>query len=174
MKEFITIHGAREHNLKNISLQIPRNRLVVLTGPSGSGKSTLALDTLQRECQRQYMESMGMTSDSVSKPKVDSITGLSPSISINQHVTNRNPRSTVGTTTDIYTYLRVLYEKLGEVPCPNCQTIIHPTIDKDVYEENTNFKQYQTCPNCSHRFEKLTRSHYSFNKPEGACLHVMD
>ncbi|MFA9455384.1 excinuclease ABC subunit UvrA [Halalkalibacter sp. AB-rgal2] len=169
MKDSIIIQRAREHNLKSISLQIPKNQLVVLTGPSGSGKSTLALDTLQRECQRQYMESMGMTTDSVSKPKVDSITGLSPSISINQHVTNRNPRSTVGTITDMYTFLRVLYEKLGERSCPSCENTIHPIIDKEEFEDHP-FKQYQTCPHCKHRFEKLTRSHFSFNKPEGACL----
>lgn len=114
MNERIEIRGARENNLRNVTLSIPKNKLVVLTGPSGSGKSTLAMDTLQRECQRQYMESMGMTSEALPKPKVDAIFGLSPSISVGQHVTNRNPRSTVGTVTDIHSYLRVIYEKLGE------------------------------------------------------------
>ncbi len=146
MKHDINIRGAREHNLKNISLKIPKNKLVLLTGPSGSGKSTLALDTLQRECQRQYMESMGMTTDAVSKPKVDSIVGLSPSISIGQHITNRNPRSTVGTTTDMYTYLRVLYEKLGEQPCPHCDKMVPPRVDKEQYEEDGGFKQLIDCP----------------------------
>nr|WP_325176579.1 ATP-binding cassette domain-containing protein [Paenibacillus alkalitolerans] len=127
MKDVIEIRGARENNLKNITLQIPKYKLVVLTGPSGSGKSTLALDTLQRECQRQYMESMGMTAETVAKPKVDSIVGLSPSISVGQHVTNRNPRSTVGTVTDIHTYLRLVYEKLGERPCPRCGTRFMPS-----------------------------------------------
>jgi excinuclease ABC subunit A len=169
LKHDINIRGAREHNLKNISLKIPKNKLVLLTGPSGSGKSTLALDTLQRECQRQYMESMGMTTDAVSKPKVDSIVGLSPSISIGQHITNRNPRSTVGTTTDMYTYLRVLYEKLGEQPCPHCDKMVPPRVDKEQYEEDGGFKQLIDCPHCHQRFEKLTRSHFSFNKPEGAC-----
>ncbi|KKI93177.1 excinuclease ABC subunit A [Bacillus sp. SA1-12] len=169
MNQFIKINGAREHNLKNISLQIPKNKLVLLTGPSGSGKSTLALDTLQRECQRQYMESMGMTTDAVSKPKVDSIIGLSPSISIGQHITNRNPRSTVGTTTDMYTYLRVIYEKLGERHCPNCHNMIPPRFDKEMYEEDAGFKQFIDCPHCKQRLEKLTRSHFSFNKPDGAC-----
>ncbi|SDY21454.1 excinuclease ABC subunit A [Evansella caseinilytica] len=169
MKHAIEINGAREHNLKNISLSIPKNKLVLLTGPSGSGKSTLALDTLQRECQRQYMESMGMTTDAVSKPKVDSITGLSPSISIGQHITNRNPRSTVGTITDMYTYLRVIYEKLGEQQCPHCQKHLPPRLDKEQYGEDSGFKQFIDCSHCRQRFEKLTRSHFSFNKPEGAC-----
>ncbi|HWO77841.1 MAG TPA: excinuclease ABC subunit UvrA [Bacillus sp. (in: firmicutes)] len=168
MKDFIEIKGAYEHNLKHISLRIPKNKLVLITGPSGSGKSTLALDTLQRECQRLYMESMGMTTDAIRKPKVESIAGLSPSISIGQHITNRNPRSTVGTITDIYTYLRVVYEKLGEQLCPNCLRLIPPRFDKDIYEED-DFKQYIDCPHCQHRFEKLTRSHFSFNKLEGAC-----
>lgn len=101
MKEVIHIRGARENNLKNVSLDVPKHQLIVVTGPSGSGKSTLAMDILQRECQRQYIESSGISSESISKPNVDSINGLSPSISIQQHVTNRNPRSTVGTVTDI-------------------------------------------------------------------------
>lgn len=105
----IRIKGARQNNLKNISLEIPKNKLVVFTGLSGSGKSTLAMETLQRECQRQYMESMGMTMEIGSKPMVDKIEGLSPAISINQKNTNRNPRSTVGTVTEISPYLRVLF-----------------------------------------------------------------
>ncbi|MDQ0272651.1 excinuclease ABC subunit A [Cytobacillus purgationiresistens] len=170
MKDKIDIKGARENNLKNISLAIPKNKLVVLTGPSGSGKSTLAMDTLQRECQRQYMESMGMTTDSLSKPKVDSITGLSPSISVGQHVTNRNPRSTVGTVTDMYTYLRLIFEKLGERPCPQCDAVIIPYPDKDSFEEDSvGFKTFINCPHCHTKLEKFTRSHFSFNKPEGAC-----
>jgi excinuclease ABC subunit A len=115
------------------------------------------------------MESMGMTTDAVSKPKVESIIGLSPSISIGQHITNRNPRSTVGTTTDMYTYLRVIYEKLGQRLCPQCQKTIFPSIDKEEYEEDSGFKQFLHCPHCDYRMEKLTRSHFSFNKPEGAC-----
>jgi len=117
----IVVQGAREHNLKNLTLTIPKYRFVVLTGPSGSGKSTLALDTLQRECLRQYLESLGLAAAAAyGKPKVDAITGLSPSISIGQHQTNRNPRSTVGTVTDLYTYLRILFEQLGQRPCPHC------------------------------------------------------
>ncbi|RTQ96252.1 excinuclease ABC subunit UvrA [Lysinibacillus telephonicus] len=164
----IDIQGARENNLKNISLSIPKQKLVVLTGPSGSGKSTLAMDTLQRECQRQYMESMGMPTDGVSKPKVDSIIGLFPSISVGQHVTNRNPRSTVGTVTDMYTYLRLIYEKLGERKCPSCHKMIPPTLNGEMNEE-TGYKQFIYCPHCQERLEKLTRSHFSFNTIEGAC-----
>lgn len=93
MQEEILIIGARENNLKNISLSIPKNKLVVLTGVSGSGKSTIAFETLQKECQRQYMESLGMVTDEYVRPKVDSITGLSPAISVNQNNSNRNPRS---------------------------------------------------------------------------------
>jgi excinuclease ABC subunit A len=114
MESYIEINGARENNLKNLSLRIPKNKLVVLTGISGSGKSTLAFDTLQKECQRQYMASLGMAIDFLGKPKVDSIKGLSPSISVDQYVANRNPRSTVGTVTDVFTYLRLLYAKLGD------------------------------------------------------------
>ncbi|WP_188455919.1 excinuclease ABC subunit UvrA [Virgibacillus oceani] len=168
MKDTIIIKGARENNLKNITLSIPKHKLVVLTGPSGSGKSTLAMDTLQRESQRQYMESMGMATDGFSKPKVDSMIGLSPSISVGQHVTNRNPRSTVGTITDMYTYLRLIYEKLGERLCPNCQTAIFPTLEKGEDHEDSS-KQYIHCPNCHHLIEKLTRSHFSYNTLEGAC-----
>lgn len=129
MNDFIGIRGARENNLKNLSLDIPKNKLVVMTGLSGSGKSTLAFDTLQRECQRQYMESMGMVTDFLSKPKVDSITGLSPSISVDQRLGNRNPRSTVGTVTEVFTYIRLLFAKLGERPCPECGRIIKPSFE---------------------------------------------
>lgn len=163
LKHTIEIKGAYENNLKNISLSIPKHKLVVVTGPSGSGKSTLAMDTLQRECQRQYMDSMGMATDSLSKSKVDSITGLSPSISVGQHVTNRNPRSTVGTVSDMYTYLRFIYEVLGERPCQNCATTIFPNLETD----DTNNLQY--CPNCNHPHERLTSSHFSFNTLNGAC-----
>src|SRR3989304_4071382 len=102
----ITIRGARLHNLKNIPLTIPKNQLVVLTGLSGSGKSTLGFDILHKEGQRQYLESLGLVASGLTKPPVDSITGFSPSISIDQCLTNLSQRSTVGTATEIYTYLR--------------------------------------------------------------------
>src|SRR5512138_623294 len=103
LQDSITIRGARLHNLKNVTLSIPKNRLVVFTGLSGSGKSTLAFDTLHKEGQRQFMESLGFVTYT-GKPPIDSIEGLSPSISVDQHLTNDSPRSTVGTVTDVFTY----------------------------------------------------------------------
>src|SRR5512137_1621848 len=128
MFDTITIKGARLHNLKNVTLSIPKNKVVVLTGVSGSGKSTLAFDTLHQEGQRQYMESLGMVTY-VNRPPLDSIEGLSPSISVDQYLTNRSPRSTVGTATDIYTYLRVLFARLGHRPCPACGKDVPPAGD---------------------------------------------
>lgn len=177
---YINIKGAKENNLKNIDVQIPKNKLIVFTGLSGSGKSTLALETLQRECQRQYMESMGMTVDIGSKPKVDCIEGLSPAISINQHNSNNNPRSTVGTVTDISAYLRVLYAKLGERSCPHCGNIITQSynettfaIDSEMPDQEADsmelHEQMIPCPHCGRQVIELTASHFSFNKPQGAC-----
>src|SRR5574341_158709 len=120
MQPCVTVTNARLHNLKNITLSIPKEKFVVLTGVSGSGKSTLGFDILLKEGQRQYMESLGMITFGVAKPPVDSISGLSPSVSIDQYLTNRSPRSTVGTTTEIYTYVRVLFARLGHRPCPAC------------------------------------------------------
>ena len=113
----IVIKGAREHNLKNISLEIPKNKLVVITGVSGSGKSTLAFDTIYSEGQRKYVESLSAYArqflQMMNKPDVDAIEGLSPAISIEQKTTQKNPRSTVGTVTEIYDYLRVLFARVG-------------------------------------------------------------
>ena len=115
-KQYIKIRGACEHNLKNITLDIPRNELVVLTGLSGSGKSSLAFDTIYAEGQRRYMESLSSYArqflGQMEKPDVESIEGLSPAISIDQKSTNRNPRSTVGTVTEIYDYMRLLYARI--------------------------------------------------------------
>lgn len=181
----ILIKGAKENNLKNIDLAIPRNQFVVLTGLSGSGKSSLAYDTLQKECQRQYMESLGMVTDYLSKPKVDSISGLSPSISVDQHLTNRSPRSTVGTVTEVYTYLRILFAKLGQRRCPHCGTLVEPSFtagetdrgwnDSDFDETEGGVAEPGTaspaspCPGCHSPVPELSMSHFSFNKPEGAC-----
>ena len=121
--EFIRVRGARTHNLKNINLDIPRNRLVVITGLSGSGKSSLAFDTIYAEGQRRYVESLSAYArqflEQMEKPDVDLIEGLSPAISIEQKTTGSNPRSTVGTVTEIYDYLRLLFAHVGQPHCPD-------------------------------------------------------
>src|ERR1700761_3999119 len=120
----IVIRGAREHNLRDVSLDLPRNSLVVFTGVSGSGKSSLAFDTLYAEGQRRYVESLSSYArqflGQLQKPDVDYLSGLSPAISIQQKSAARNPRSTVGTITEIYDYLRVLYARVGQGHCPEC------------------------------------------------------
>src|ERR1700720_1270509 len=120
----IVIRGAREHNLQNINLELPRNRLIVFTGVSGSGKSSLAFDTLYAEGQRRYVESLSAYArqflGQLQKPDVDYLAGLSPAISIQQKTAGKNPRSTVGTITEVYDYLRVLYARIGQGLCPEC------------------------------------------------------
>jgi len=127
-KKYIKVRGAAENNLKNIDVDIPRDSFVVLTGLSGSGKSSLAFDTLYAEGQRRYMESLSsyarMFLGQMEKPNVEKIEGLSPAISIDQKSTNRNPRSTVGTVTEIYDYFRLLYARIGIPHCPNCGKVI--------------------------------------------------
>ncbi|MBC7795757.1 MAG: excinuclease ABC subunit UvrA, partial [Pyrinomonadaceae bacterium] len=120
----ITVRGARVHNLKNVDVEIPRNKLTVITGLSGSGKSSLAFDTIYAEGQRRYVESLSAYArqflDQLEKPDVDSVEGLSPAISIEQKTVSRSPRSTVGTVTEVYDYLRLLFSSIGQPHCPNC------------------------------------------------------
>ncbi|MCL5967350.1 MAG: excinuclease ABC subunit UvrA, partial [Firmicutes bacterium] len=136
-KNAIVVRGARQHNLKNIDVEIPRDRLVVITGVSGSGKSSLAFDTIYAEGQRRYVESLSSYArqflGQMDKPDVDAIEGLSPAISIDQKTTSHNPRSTVGTVTEIYDYLRLLYARVGRPHCPQCgRPVSQQTVDQMV------------------------------------------
>lgn len=136
MREAIKIHGAREHNLKNINLEIPRDKIVVITGISGSGKSTLAFDTIYAEGQRRYVESLSTYArqffGNLEKPDVDWIENLSPAISIDQRSASQNPRSTVGTVTEIYDYMRVLFARIGRPHCPNCKQVLSRQTPKEI------------------------------------------
>jgi excinuclease ABC subunit A len=181
----ITVRGARLHNLKNISLSIPKYRLVVLTGVSGSGKSTLGFDILLKEGQRQYLESLGLVPYGMAKPPVDSITGISPSISVDQYLTNHSPRSTVGTSSEIYTYLRVLFAHLGHRPCPVCGEDVPPSYNPSnrlrghsgaewenkpgFDDENFAPEEMYPCPHCRTPVPELGMAAFSFNKIDGAC-----
>ena len=174
----ITIRNARLHNLKNITLSLPKEKLIVFTGLSGSGKSTLAFDILHKEGQRNFLESLGMVAYKLSKPPIDSITGLSPSISIDQHLTNHSPRSTVGTSTDVYTYLRVLFARLGQRVCPGCGRDVPPpfTSEAEDWEAEAELDpssddpvSFSACPHCGAGVPELGMAHFSFNKPAGAC-----
>ena len=135
MENVIRIQGARAHNLKNIDVEIPRDKLVVVTGLSGSGKSSLAFDTIYAEGQRRYVESLSSYArqflGQMDKPDVDNIEGLSPAISIDQKTTSRNPRSTVGTVTEIYDYMRLMFARAGRPHCPKCgKPIAQQTVDQ--------------------------------------------
>lgn len=178
MTAHITIRGARLHNLKNVALAIPKNQLVVLTGLSGSGKSTLGFDILHKEGVRQFMEALGIVPFGMAKPPVDAIIGLSPTISIDQHLTNRSPRSTVGTVTGVYAYLRVLFARLGHRPCPTCGKDVAPSFDSanDDWEgesgaDNDASAPEETfpCSHCGRPIAVISMAHFSFNKLEGAC-----
>lgn len=179
MDDQILVRGARLHNLKNITVAIPKNKLVVLTGLSGSGKSTLAFDTLYQEGARQYMESLGMVIHEMSKPPLDSLVGLSPSISVDQYLTNRSPRSTVGTSTEVFTYLRVLFARLGHCPCPTCEADVPPNLEAADWElgeaepagdgSEAEAGEGTPCPSCGFLLAEISMANFSFNKPEGAC-----
>lgn len=166
--EWISIAHAKEHNLKDVSLKIPKRKLTVITGVSGSGKSTLAHDILFNESQRQYLEAMGM--QGIEKPNVAHISGASPAISLKQQETSSNPRSTVGTKTAMYTSLRMIYEKLGIRTCPNCKKKVNPiqAIEETEHVDG-DFTVFQICPHCEYKYKKFTRSHFSYNTIEGAC-----
>lgn len=172
----IIVRGARLHNLKNVSFSVPKNQFVVFTGLSGSGKSTMAFDTLHKEGQRQYMESLGMVTYE-SRPPVDAIVGLSPSISVDQRNSNRSPRSTVGTATEVYTYLRVLFARTGHRPCPKCGVDVppeHGIIESadSVWEDEDEIGEPENnipCPNCGAPLPEMGMASFSFNKPAGAC-----
>lgn len=154
MADKIVIKGAKENNLKNIDLTIPRDKFIVFTGLSGSGKSSLAFDTIYAEGQRKYVESLSSYArqflGQMSKPDVESIEGLSPAISIDQKTTNRNPRSTVGTVTEIYDYYRLMYARIGIAHCPKCGKEIKPqsidTIISDIYKLSENERLYILAP----------------------------
>src|SRR5450759_704211 len=145
MLDRISVHGARVHNLKNISVEIPRNTFTVVTGLSGSGKSSLAFDTIYAEGQRRYIETLSPYArqflDQMERPDVDSIDGLSPAISIEQKTTNRSPRSTVGTITEIYDYLRLLYAAIGVPHCPNCNVPISKQSTQQILEQILGLRQ---------------------------------
>src|SRR5581483_1476152 len=145
MLDRITVHGARHHNLRNIDVEIPRNTLTVITGLSGSGKSTLAFDTIYAEGQRRYVETLSPYArqflDHMERPEVDSIDGLSPAISIEQKTTSRSPRSTVGTVTEIYDYLRLLFASVGIPHCPICGAEIARQSQSQILEQV--FSQHQ-------------------------------
>jgi len=174
MNPTIIIRNARLHNLKNVNLEIPKNKLVVFTGISGSGKSTLAFDILNKEGQRQYMESLGFVTDGLSKPPVDAIIGLSPTISVDQHLNNHSPRSTVGTVTEVFTYLRVLFARLGHRSCPKCGQDVPPLTSQAIAEDWHDDSDESTgasfpCPHCGAAIPELGMANFSFNKPDGAC-----
>ena len=147
MNQYIRIRGAREHNLQNINVDIKRDEMVVITGLSGSGKSSLAFDTIYAEGQRRYVESLSSYArqflGQLEKPDFDSIDGLSPSIAIDQKTTSRNPRSTVGTVTEVYDYFRLLYARIGVPHCPHCGKVIESQSIDQIIEQ---LMGYQTDP----------------------------
>ena len=162
----IIIKGAKHHNLKNISLKLPKNKLIVFTGVSGSGKSTLVFDIIHAESQRRFIKGLSTfakrSMEKVEKPKVEYISGLNPSLAIEQKSVSNNPRSTVGTLTEISDYLRLLYSRIGIRTCENCKTEIKKLLYKNSKSE---------CPNCHTDIKPLMSAHFSSNTPHGMCRH---
>ncbi|WOV92845.1 MAG: hypothetical protein R1F52_07005 [Candidatus Nitrosoabyssus spongiisocia] len=186
--ENLKIRGARHHNLKNIDLNIPKHKLVVISGVSGSGKSTLAFDTIYAEGQRRYVESLSAYArqflEIMDKPDVDVIEGLSPAIAIQQKTTSKNPRSTVGTTTEIYDYLRLLFSRVGIPFCPKCSRKISSqsidTICNSVLKEFTSQQVLILSPLVRRKkgthekiFEKIKNDGYSRVRVDGS-IHLLD
>jgi len=172
MSDFIDIKGARLHNLKNIDIRIPRNNLVVITGPSGSGKSSLAFDTVYAEGQRRYVESLSAYArqflEKMPKPEVDIITGIHPAIAIQQKAPSGNPRSTVGTVTEIYDYLRLLFARVGEIHCPQCGNRIQKVAAQDVLDV------IETLPENSRFYITFPLPAYETNKTSSLRQIILD
>lgn len=171
--DFIEIKGARANNLKNLNLKIPRNQLIVITGLSGSGKSSLAFDTIYAEGQRRYVDSLSTYArqfmDLSDRPEVDIIEGLSPAISIDQRTIGNNPRSTVGTITEIYDYLRLLYARAGVPFCPKCGTKLKKVKCQKDSPEAIKINGSWECPDCDYSRLPLEARDFSFNSTAGAC-----
>lgn len=180
-EKFIKVRGARTNNLKNINLDIPRDRLIVVTGLSGSGKSSLAFDTIYAEGQRRYVESLSSYARQfvglMDKPDVDLIEGLSPAISIDQRTAQHNPRSTVGTITEIYDYLRLLYARSGQTSCPHCNAKLKKTAEEKKTAKmirgreikSSKIERSYTCTACAYHRPELEPRDFSFNSGHGAC-----
>lgn len=172
MSEYIEIKGARVHNLKNVSVKIPRNKITVITGISGSGKSSLAFDTIFAEGQRRYVESLSSYARQflgvIEKPDVDEINGLSPALAIDQRSSVRSPRSTVGTMSEIYDLLRLIWSSIGYVYCLKCGTRMEK-ISFETAKAQASALDHFKCPNCGANAPEITISTFSFNSPMGAC-----
>ncbi|WP_055669043.1 ATP-binding cassette domain-containing protein [Desnuesiella massiliensis] len=175
--EWITIKGARENNLKNIDVKFPRNKMTVVTGVSGSGKSSLIFDIFCQEAERKFISATGKVPDKVQRPDYDNIYGLAPIISVSQNNYNNNPRSTVGTYSEIYTYLRLLYTAIGIRRCPGCgeniELIRMRSLSANMNDNEKCSGEVFLCPKCKKAVENITMAHFSFNKSEGACEKCM-